>query len=436
MWFTALWALSPSAYANDVLLLWDTQQQDTPTLVKALEAAGLDVTWADVPEWEWDGTNPSPDGFGTVLHLDGAEPDAKKGQKKYYYNYKGAAWDQPMPIEGQQALVDFVAAGGGYIHEEWMAYEFGDHGLMADLILLRRTSGDEGKATVTVAKEQAKHPLWDELPPSFAMQSGFNIGSAAVFAKDPVTVVATSDRGDAVVVRELGDARIVGFHHTGNYLYYDTFTDPNVQQLIVNAVLWTTQCDVDGDGDDRTGVCGGDDCADDDAGISSFEDEQCDGFDTDCDGTVDGPDPVDGTTSYADTDGDGYGDAAAAVVMCAAADGYVADASDCDDTNGDVHPDGVEVAYDGLDNDCDGGDLTDVDGDGYGIDEDCDDDDAAVNPGATELAGDGIDNDCDDGDAEPSMDDDDGDGDCGCQSPGSAPAWLLIAALGLVRRRA
>ena len=45
---------------------------------------------------------------------------------------------------------------------------------------------------------------------------------------------------------------------------------------------------------------------------------------------------------------------------------------------------------DGVDDDCDGSDLTDVDGDGYDWDgitggTDCDDTDAAINPGASET---------------------------------------------------
>lgn len=55
-----------------------------------------------------------------------------------------------------------------------------------------------------------------------------------------------------------------------------------------------------------------------------------------------------------DADGDGFGDAGDSVNACTAPAGYIADCTDCNDTNGAISPDGVELC-DGLDNDCDGG---------------------------------------------------------------------------------
>ncbi len=99
-------------------------------------------------------------------------------------------------------------------------------------------------------------------------------------------------------------------------------------------------------------------------------------------------------------------------------DGRSADLADCDDDDPTVYDDAPEVPYDGLDQDCDGADLTDADGDGFDGAEadgdDCDDDDATVFPGAEEIAYDGIDQDCAGGD----LNDLDEDGSVGSEAGG------------------
>jgi uncharacterized delta-60 repeat protein len=103
-------------------------------------------------------------------------------------------------------------------------------------------------------------------------------------------------------------------------------------------------------------------------------------------------------TYYQDADGDGYGDPAVSQAGCTQPAGYVADNTDCNDSDASVNPGASETPYDGVDQDCSGADLTDVDGDGYNSTAvaggtDCDDTDATINPGATEIF-DGIDNNC------------------------------------------
>jgi hypothetical protein len=140
---------------------------------------------------------------------------------------------------------------------------------------------------------------------------------------------------------------------------------------------------VDADGDGSTA---GADCDDTDATVSPDADEVCDGLDNDCDGDVD-DDPSDGATFYADADGDGYGDAAGAATGCEPPAGSVTDAADCDDTRADVHPDATETdCADPTDYNCDGSTTyADADGDGFAACEDCDDADAARNPGMAEV---------------------------------------------------
>lgn len=68
---------------------------------------------------------------------------------------------------------------------------------------------------------------------------------------------------------------------------------------------------------------------------------------------------------------------------------------DCNDNDASVKPGGVEVYYDGKDNDCDSTTKdNDQDNDGYAVPVDCNDTNANVHPGAKEINGDNLDNDC------------------------------------------
>jgi hypothetical protein len=162
------------------------------------------------------------------------------------------------------------------------------------------------------------------------------------------------------------------------------------------------------------------DCDDLDPAVNPDALEVCDGADNDCDGESDGPDTADATVWYIDYDSDGFGSTAYSQTACDAPDGYVADDSDCDDTDSETWPGAWELC-DGADDDCDSTvdedaldkDLwyADGDGDGYGDPAsaiqacdaptghvadatDCDDGDSSAHPGGLELCG-GGDEDCD-----------------------------------------
>ena len=175
-----------------------------------------------------------------------------------------------------------------------------------------------------------------------------------------------------------------------------------------DAGAWFPDIDGDGFGDADAGttacdqpaglIADGLDCDDSDLAINPDADEVCDAVDNNCDGDVDEDGAVDGTTWYADADGDLYGDSNSSLVACAQPSGYVNNPVDCDDADANL-TNGLLWYADG-------------DGDGYGDPDsastfactgatgevgnstDCDDADAAISPGATELC-DGIDNNCD-----------------------------------------
>jgi hypothetical protein len=99
------------------------------------------------------------------------------------------------------------------------------------------------------------------------------------------------------------------------------------------------------------------DCDDAAAAVNPGATEVCNGIDDDCDALVDDADSsVDtatGSTWYADSDSDGYGDAGAGNAACVQPSGTVSDDQDCDDTDATVNPAAAEVCN-GSDDDCDG----------------------------------------------------------------------------------
>ena len=181
----------------------------------------------------------------------------------------------------------------------------------------------------------------------------------------------------------------------------------------LDAGTWYLDRDGDGHGDPATStvsctapashVAGGTDCDDTDASISPAAVEYCDTIDNDCDGSTDEDDAADALTWYADSDGDGFGDAASDTTACEQPSGFVGDDADCDDGLSSINPDADEVC-DGDDNDCDGttdeDDAVDAltwyadgDGDGFG---DAESPTVACDQPSGYVADD---SDCDDGDA-------------------------------------
>ncbi|MFA5945356.1 MAG: putative metal-binding motif-containing protein [Patescibacteria group bacterium] len=93
------------------------------------------------------------------------------------------------------------------------------------------------------------------------------------------------------------------------------------------------------------------DCNDKNDTVHPNATETCNSVDDNCDGKVD--ENATGTTWYADTDKDGYGNGSVTAVGCTAPTGFVSDKTDCDDAHALSYPGKVEVC-DALDNNCDG----------------------------------------------------------------------------------
>ena len=203
----------------------------------------------------------------------------------------------------------------------------------------------------------------------------------------------------------------------------DDNCDGNIDEGVQNTYYADADGDTYGDAGSTTMACSAPegyvsdatDCNDADPAVNPGATEVCNGIDDNCDGNID--EGVQ-STFYADADGDGYGDAASTTMACEAPEGYVSDATDCNDGDASVNPAGTEVCN-GIDDNCDGNIdegvqstfYADADGDGYGDAgsttmaceapegytadaTDCNDGDASVNPGASEVCN-GVDDNCD-----------------------------------------
>jgi hypothetical protein len=174
---------------------------------------------------------------------------------------------------------------------------------------------------------------------------------------DPTNVyVAYVDKGTKMLNGNTTNGRSLFFGLTNT----DSWTE-DTKQLFMNSLNWTMK----GQDRDMDGYYDGD-CDDNNANLWQL------------------------LPGYLDSDGDGFG-SGNLIMVCSGESlpvGYSEIGGDCDDTINSVNPNGTEVAYDGLDNDCSNGDLADVDGDGFNAvivgGTDCNDSDLEINPNSTD----------------------------------------------------
>ncbi|MBL6974462.1 MAG: thrombospondin type 3 repeat-containing protein [Deltaproteobacteria bacterium] len=96
------------------------------------------------------------------------------------------------------------------------------------------------------------------------------------------------------------------------------------------------------------------DCKDTAAEINPGATEKCNGIDDNCDSLIDPEGSQGGDTFFKDHDDDGFGVSGDHKKLCTASGDYTADnGGDCNDNNGNIHPNATETCN-GLDDDCDG----------------------------------------------------------------------------------
>lgn len=247
-------ALTPHyAHAIEVLLLWDDSPDDvsgppfpppvsslndqTKGLVAALEAAGIDVTLSDTTQFDYNGTNPAPDAFDVIVHLNG--------------NIVVGESDEAFSGPTASKVENFIKAGGGYVGSE-------NNGVKVDAgkplgqftpieYIGSQPTPNDGLLDISFP---APHPIFTGLTSPFSIDGTFVASQLRDYSPSPqlATELATDAEGNtAVAIREFGakNGRIVGFHHRGNFkgpgVRSNTLSDANVQTLYINAVRWADQ---------------------------------------------------------------------------------------------------------------------------------------------------------------------------------------------------
>jgi hypothetical protein len=226
-------ASAPAACGKRVLILADEVPGGDATLAMALASAGFEVATTQATSSDFRGVPSLAEAgaFDALVVLSGGlrTPPAD------------------MPVEGQQAIVAFVARGGGLVLSEWAAFQLAAAPqprwkILEPLVLLQRSGSQGGRVTYEVDPAYATHPLWAGLPASFSFSSTTNVGTIRA-APGVARVAHSPEAGDAVASRDLpSSGRIVHLAHAGNHVSHG-WANVNLQRLMTNAVGWVARCE-------------------------------------------------------------------------------------------------------------------------------------------------------------------------------------------------
>jgi hypothetical protein len=207
-----------------VLIIYDLVTPDTMALVNYLNDNRIRSQL--VPRSTYNGTNPPPSRYTTVIMLD------------------GTTYTTDLSTGAQIALKNFVAAGGKFITSEWDAYQV-DRGRltsMTDLVLLTRVSANSGTETYVIDPAYAGHPIFNGFTGTIPMPfTSYNQGPITVFGAQPVTRLAWHQGAineAAIAIRTYGLGKVVHFSFAGGNYFAGVLSDTNVLRLYYNAVLW------------------------------------------------------------------------------------------------------------------------------------------------------------------------------------------------------
>lgn len=200
--------VAPSASSTALVIADGGTETDVGAI---LSAAGYTVTMV-ADDGVWNGSNPSPDGFGLVVLLDGP----------------GVGND--MPLAGQNALNAYVQAGGGLLALEWAAFEAAS-GRYVNLRPLLPISWGEYADGTFACRVVTTHPVTSGVTSTFNVTTTADVGTL----NSGRALVVNATGAPMVAVKDVGAGRVVHFATAGNYFGFRPFASLDMQRLLVNA---------------------------------------------------------------------------------------------------------------------------------------------------------------------------------------------------------
>jgi len=176
-----------------------------------------------VQSYLWDGTQVNLNQFEAVVLLN---------------NYN---WNQPgMPANGQSALLNYVAGGGGLVTGEWLIWNMDSAGKHKDLEpMIPADEGTFNAGTSTTYTQVTEESIINNgLPPSFSFNlNNINSTESYLDSKDGATVFYSSSN--------TGHKGVIGWNYgLGAVISFSTLisqtelANANYAKLFVNAVEW------------------------------------------------------------------------------------------------------------------------------------------------------------------------------------------------------
>ena len=150
----------------------------------------------------------------------------------------GVDYNHDMDDRGEQALVDFVARGGGLLTTEWLCFSISrsDYHQVLQTILpvSYANSYASGAETYTV---QLDHQVTEGLPATFSTETDEQFSVLA--PKTGATVLLRGSRSGAAVVTWTKVGRVVSMNSAGEYGGTDVWND-SINRLLLNAVAFAS----------------------------------------------------------------------------------------------------------------------------------------------------------------------------------------------------